>query len=80
MTTLNISLNSICSGGGHMRLAVSVDGGATKMVNMDTANVVLPISADDVEVVLAGILKLYAKGKTKPQIRAGLDAGLVITL
>lgn len=80
MTTLNITLNSICSGGGHMTLAVSVDGGAIKLINMDTESVILPVSADDVEIVLAGILKLYAKGKTKAQIRTGLTAGLVVTI
>lgn len=80
MTTLNISLNHICSGGGHMRLAVSVDGGAVSLVDMDTDRVSSPFTAEDVETVLAVILKLYAKGKTRAQIKNGLQTGLVITL
>ena len=63
-----------------MRLAVSVDGGAVRLVDMDTDRVAQPISEEDTETVLAAILKLYAKGKTRVQIRNGLQTGLVVTI
>ena len=63
-----------------MRLAVSIDGGVAKIIDTDTENVIKPISVEDTETVLAGILKLYSKGKTKAQIRSGLELGLVVTI
>lgn len=80
MTTLNLSINHICAGGGHVRIAVAVDGGATRLVNLNTPDLTQPITQDDIESALLVILRLYFKGKSPSVARAALNAGVVITL
>ena len=79
MTTLTTSLNSICAGGGHLRIAFDVDG-AARMVHLETAFIQEPITEDDLETFTRVWLKLYKKGKTLAATRTGLQAGFTVTI
>lgn len=80
MAVLNITLEGACPSQGHIAVGVTVDAGPKRLFNLTVAEIQEPLREDDKEQVLAGILKLYALGKTKQQIRAGLQAGLEVVI
>jgi len=79
MTTLHTQLQSICANGGHIRVSLTVDGVAQRVVHLETSAIREPVTNADIEVFTKLWLKLYSKGKTLAQIRNGLTAGFEVT-
>lgn len=75
---IDITLERVCSGGGHATLGVVVDGGAKKMVSFEVED--LRGAIDDKEQFIEGIIRLSLSGLTKLQARNKLQAGISITI
>lgn len=80
MTTLNVQLTHICSGGGHLTFTALVDGGESRIVNTDVETITGQITEQDMETFIKVMVKLYKKGRTVNQVKTGLQAGLGVTL
>jgi hypothetical protein len=78
VTTLTLTASAPCSGGEHFRL--NVTGDFTRQFNLSVSDVIGPITDDQVQDAMLVLLRLYAKGKTRTQVRTGLAAGVVVTL
>jgi hypothetical protein len=80
MATVTLTLESICAGGAHAHISVVVNGVNKGEFAVDGNAIMEPLPDDGVESAIAAIMKLYRIGKTKAQVRAALEAGLVVTV
>lgn len=80
MATITISLGGICSGGNHVTVNASVDGGGSAAFNYLVDDLRENISADDMKDALSTILRFRFKGKTLNQAKQDLQAGFSITI
>lgn len=75
---INLSLESICDGGGHATIGIIVNGGAKRLVSIDVDTIRGPI--DNIETLTSDIIKLSISGLTRLQARNKLLAGVTVTL
>lgn len=86
MTTLNYKFVSVCSGGDHVTLDVSLNGGATKRftysVDEDIRPSLASLTSDEQAFIALWILKLKASGFTRQQILNAVQApsGVTVTI
>lgn len=80
MTTLNVQLTNICSGGNHLTFGVSVNGGAVQSINTDAETILSEITDEEKEVFVKVFAKLYKLGRTMNQAKIGLQTGVGVTL
>lgn len=83
MATLTYTFVDRCDGGGHVRLDVSVNGGAARRVVYTTDEVRAPLSeltADERETLALLILKVHMAGKTRAQIATEFQSPVTITI
>jgi hypothetical protein len=78
MTTINIALTGICSGGNH--LTFSVTGAREMTVLSDLASLSEPISDEDAQAFLRVITRMARAGRTLAQARTLLQAGVEVTV
>lgn len=80
MATISYTFVDRCSGGGHTRFDISVNGGAAQRVVFDTDDLRAPLSQltdEQRERAMALILKIHFAGRTRAQIITELNAGPV---
>lgn len=80
MATISYTFVDRCSGGGHTRFDISVNGGAAQRVVFDTDDIRAPLSSlteEQREKLQLLILKVHMAGKTRAQIVTELQAGPV---
>ena len=75
---VTITLESVCSGGGHATLGVTIDGGQKAILHVETDQIRAAI--EDREALVLGMTKLALTGLTRAQARTKLQAGISITL
>jgi len=75
---ISVTIESVCSGGGHATIGVVIDGGKKKLLQVETDEIRRGI--DDREALVLGIVKLALTGLTRAQARTKLQAGISITL
>lgn len=75
---LTLRITEVCAGGEHV--TVTVTGDASMTARLSVAEIREPLSAEDKETFVRVLLRAYAQGKTKAQVKAGLQAGVVVTL
>ena len=80
MAVLTITLQGACGGGGHLALGVALDAGPVRIVRLTAAEVRNALDDEGKDQLIAGLLRLYSVGKTKSQVRTGLQAGLAVTI
>lgn len=80
MATVQVSLNQICAGGGHVHFNFAVNGGSPRSLILDTDDILAPIAEDDIKSAALVILKLRMRGKTRQQARSDLEAGFTVTI
>lgn len=80
MATVVITLESVCAGGGHANISVSVNGVNKGTFPVLADDVLSPLPDADVPTVLAALVKLRMIGRTKAQVRSDLQAGLTVTV
>lgn len=78
MTTVVVTMTSLCSGGGHARIGVT--GAKTATYNVSTDILSDPISDEDAEAFVKIIGKMAKSGRTNAQTVALLQAGVTITV
>ena len=78
MTTINIQLTAICSGGNHLTFTVT---GAKEMTILgDVASLSEPIPDEDAQAFVRVVMKMAKAGRTLGQARTLLQAGVEITV
>lgn len=83
MPTLDYTFVDRCSGGGHVRLDVSFNGGAAQRLVYTTDEVRAPLSAltqDERETLALLILKVHMAGKTRAQIVTEFGSPVTVTI
>lgn len=78
MTTINIQLTHICSGGNHFTFAITGDKTAT--VPLTREEITQPITDEDVVAFLRVICKMAKIGRTNAQAKTLLEAGVTVTV
>lgn len=78
MTTINLSFESVCSGGGHASFGLAVNGGAKSIVNVDVAAVLAPLDEDEKKRIITDLIRIHSIGRSKAQVLA--DFPLLMTI
>lgn len=78
MTTLTVTLSSICAGGGHLTFTIS--GARTATVPLTVADITEPITEEDVVSFCKVIARMAKAGRTVAQARSLLQAGVTVTI
>jgi hypothetical protein len=76
MATITISLLSICDGGEHAKIRVTMPGGATRDVEISASDVLTPLSADEQAAAVAAMIRLHCNGMTRAQTRNAIQSGI----
>lgn len=79
MTTLTLTAQHVCGSNNHIRLSVS-DGQASRTIVVSADEIAEPLDEDRIRDAVGTILKLYARGRTRAQVRSALVAGLEVVL
>lgn len=80
MATVTYTNVSLCAGGGHRTLDVSINGGAAQRIVYDTDDIRLPLSslsAEQQDTLKLYLLKVHMNGKTRQQIVTEFNSGAV---
>ena len=80
MTTIVITLNSICAGGNHLTFGASVNGGAQSSVVVDADGVFTAMTNDEKAAFIKGVIKLYKIGRTVAATKTAFQSGVTVTL
>lgn len=80
MSAYAISLVSVCSGGNHVTIGVTQDGGATKSFQFTADDLLIPLAANDLRDTLSTILRIHCNGMTKTQAKSAIQAGFTVTI
>jgi len=78
MASVTITLSAICSGGQH--LTFSVTGAKVLTVPGMLSDISEPVSDEEAQAFVKVITKLAKAGRTAPQARTLLQAGVVVTV
>lgn len=83
MATITYTFVSRCTGGGHVAMDVSLNGGAANRVVYETDDLRAPLSdltsEQKTELTLA-ILKIHLAGKTRAQIVTEFGSPVTVTI
>jgi len=80
MATVTYTFVNRCTGGGHTRLDVSVNGNPAQRIVYDTDDIRAPLSGlspDHQDLLKLLILKVHMNGKTRQQIITEFNQGPV---
>lgn len=83
MATLAYTIDTVCAGGGHAHVDVSLNGGAAQHVRYTVDELRAPLSAltqDEREFAALVIAKLHLAGMTRAQARNAINAGFTVTI
>lgn len=80
MATVTFDFVSACSGGDHVKVDVSVNGGAARRLNLTAQEFFDPLPPEDAETIARGLLRLYRIGKTMGQFKTALASGIAVTV
>lgn len=83
MATLAYTFVDRCSGGGHVRLDVSFNGGAAQRIVYTTDEIREPLSnltQDQRETLALLVLKVHMAGKTRAQIVTEFQSPVTVTI
>ena len=78
MTTITVTLTSICTGGNH--LTFSIAGAKAAVVPATLSDLSSPITEDDAEAFCKIIARLVKSGRTVAQARTMLQNGVTVTV
>lgn len=77
MPTLNYQLVNVCAGGGHARIDVTLNGGASRRIVYPTDEIRVPLNQltlDEQNTLALLILKVHFAGMTRAQISTAFQA------
>lgn len=75
-----IALDHICSGGGHVRLSATVNGGQPRLADFEAEILRQSLTADDRLKLAELIVRVRCAGLTRAQARSLLETGIEATL
>ena len=78
MTTATITLTHTCSGGGHKRYSLSIDGGPAHVINTTMDNLQSALTDDEKEAFIKAMVKLDKIGKTWAQVNTNFTNGIQV--
>jgi hypothetical protein len=79
MTTLQIQVVQVCSGGEHARAEVSLNGAAPQIFHVGVEDLRGPISDEIRDTTIVGCMRLAVLGMTSAQARQKLQTGFTVT-
>lgn len=77
MTTIAITLESVCSGGNHIDVGVTVGGGAKRILHMEHSQMVGDYDENEALIAVKVLLNLAARGS---DLQAALVEGIEVTV
>lgn len=80
MAAIEIKALSVCSGGDHVRLQVSVNGNPKATADVEVSQILNNFSPEEAELVALVLARMVAIGKTKAQTKAALQAGVMVNV
>ena len=80
MTTLNLTALSICPGGDHLTVNLTVNSGTAFSATYSFNDLQAPVTTEEKEIFVRLLLRLYKLGKTKAAARTGLFTGVEVIL
>lgn len=80
MTTLTLKALSVCSGGNHAEVQISVNGTPRATVKVTADEIAAAPANDELQAAVDVLLRAYSIGRTKSQVKTALMAGIDITL
>lgn len=83
MATISYTFVDRCSGGGHVRLDVSFNGGAAQRIVYTTDEIrssLASLTQDEREALALLILKVHMAGKTRAQIVTEFGSPVTVTI
>lgn len=79
-TSLTFSYAGVCAGGNHLRLGVSVQGGAVRPFEMEIGAAAEPLTVDDLNAIKEILVRAHVRGLTLAQKRAEIQAGFTVVI
>lgn len=82
-TTVQLQRQSICAGGDHVVISVTVGAAPAKDYSIEIARAIQPLAAltdEERETILIGLMQLHCRGMTKAQANAELLAGVTLVI
>lgn len=79
MANVEIKALSVCSGGDHVKLQVSVGGTPRATADVEVNQILANISPEESELVALMLARLVAVGKTKAQTKTALQNGVTVS-
>lgn len=79
MASVTIQLQSVCSGGDHATIRLS-KGAQVREVLLSVSDLRMALTQEEVEAFCKAAMKLLSEGKTGPQFKSALLAGVTVTL
>lgn len=80
MSTVVTTLQSVCAGGNHLTFRIALDGGGQWTRVLDIDHIRQPVTDEDMDTFLRLVAKLALRGRTVPQARTLLLAGVTLTI
>lgn len=78
--SVTISLDSICGGGTHANLSISVDGQQARVRDFNTDDLRGALTNDEKETLVSLLVRAKISGMTRAQARNTLQSGFTVTL
>ena len=75
-----ITLGTVCAGGGHAEINVSVDGDTVRRLDYEVSEVLVPITLEPRRELVTLLLRARLGGMTPAQARSAMQAGITVTL
>lgn len=80
MAAIEIKAISVCSGGEHVKLQVSVNSVVRATADVEASQILNNFSPEEAELVALVLARLVGIGKTKAQTKTALQAGVTVNV
>lgn len=79
MAAFEIKAISVCSGGDHVRLQVSVNGVVRGVADAEASQILNSFSEDEAPLVALMLARMVGVGRTKAQTKTALQSGVTVS-
>lgn len=80
MTTVLLKLESICAGGEHATISLTVNSALQGTYAYSVTDVLGAVTEDEKEIFVRLLTKVYKLGKSMAAAKAGLEAGVTVSV
>ncbi len=80
MATVTFAPATVCAGGDHFTSEISVNGSVVATTTFSRVDLRSTISDEDRDVIIRGVARVRALGKTNAEVRSDMLAGFTVTI